>query len=110
MEVGVKMANLTRMLNLGFLTISLLYAGSVFAHGKDIDINEYGIVDKHKHFIRACIEEAEKAKHEGNHPFAAILVSPKGKVLHVARNKVKTKNLTFCCNICMTEFYLASFI
>ena len=40
----------------------------------------------HTALLRLAIAESEKAKGEGNHPFASILVGPDGKVLMTQHN------------------------
>ena len=40
----------------------------------------------HEHFVRAAIDEARRAKQEGNPPFGAVLVDPEGTVLGRAGN------------------------
>ena len=40
----------------------------------------------HEALLRLAIEESRKARETGQHPFAAILVGPEGKVLMVQHN------------------------
>ncbi len=40
----------------------------------------------HKALLRVAIEESRKARESGQHPFAAILVGPDGKVLMIQHN------------------------
>ena len=42
--------------------------------------------------VKVTIEEAEKAIHESNSPFGAVLADFDGGVIHVAHNTVKTDN------------------
>lgn len=43
------------------------------------------------YFLRIAIQQAKKAREDGNHPFGAILVDDKGNILLSAKNTVNTE-------------------
>ena len=68
-----------------------------------------------EHYIRHVNKVAERSVRNGNHPFAAILVSPEGEILLESENTVVTtgdrtghaeRNLATAASLKFTEEYL----
>ena len=46
--------------------------------------------EEDKRFMRIAIEASRESVRDGNYPYGAVLVSPDGELLHVAKNKQLT--------------------